>query len=37
MGRNYFRNNESIQLTVVSIRRHKKPIEEILGLGGTGT
>lgn len=37
MGRNYFRNNESIQLTVISMRRHKKPIEEILGRRGTGT
>lgn len=30
MGRNYFRNNESLQLTVVSLRRHKTPIEQIL-------
>jgi single-stranded-DNA-specific exonuclease len=37
MGRNYFRNNEWIQLTVISMRRHKKPIEEILGRRGTGT
>lgn len=37
MGRNYFRNNESIQLTVVSLRRHKTSIEEILRLGGRTT
>ncbi|MDD3823485.1 MAG: single-stranded-DNA-specific exonuclease RecJ, partial [Sphaerochaetaceae bacterium] len=30
MGRNYFRNNESLQLTVVSLKRHKTPIERIL-------
>lgn len=30
MGRNYFRNNESLQLTVVSLKRHKRSIEEIL-------
>ena len=30
MGRNYFRNSESIQLTVVSLKKHKTPIEEIL-------
>ena len=30
LGRNYFRNNETLQLTVVSLERHKKSIEEIL-------
>ena len=30
MGRNYFRNNESLQLTVISMRKHKRSIEQIL-------
>jgi single-stranded-DNA-specific exonuclease len=29
MGRNYFRNNETLQLTVVGLRRHKSTLEEI--------
>jgi single-stranded-DNA-specific exonuclease len=29
MGRNYFRNNESLQLTVVGLRRHKSNLDEI--------
>ncbi len=29
MGRNYFRNSESLQLTVVGLRRHKSNLEEI--------
>ncbi len=31
MGRNYFRNNETLQLTVVAIKKHFTPIEEIMG------
>lgn len=31
MGRNYFRNNETLQLTVVALRKHKHSIEEIMG------
>lgn len=30
MGRNYFRNNESLQLTIVAIQRHKHTIEQIM-------
>ncbi len=30
MGRNYFRNNETLQLTVVDIKKYKTPIEEII-------
>lgn len=30
MGRNYFKNNETLQLTIVDLKRHKTPIEEIL-------
>jgi len=29
MGRNYFRNNETLQLTVVGLRRHKSTLDEI--------
>ena len=35
MGRNYFRNNESLQLTVVALRKHKRSIEQILGDTGS--
>jgi hypothetical protein len=31
MGRNYFRNTETLQLTVVAIQKHFTPIEEIMG------
>jgi len=30
LGRNYFRNNETLQLTVVALRRHESTIEEIM-------
>lgn len=30
MGRNYFRNNETLQLTVIDIKKYKTPIEEII-------
>jgi single-stranded-DNA-specific exonuclease len=30
MGRNYFRNNETLQLTVVSVQKHKRSIEQIM-------
>ncbi|MDC7245455.1 MAG: single-stranded-DNA-specific exonuclease RecJ [Sphaerochaetaceae bacterium] len=30
MGRNYFRNNETLQLTVIDIRKYKTPIEQII-------
>lgn len=30
LGRNYYRNNETLQLTVVALRRHGKNIEEIM-------
>ncbi|MDD2296526.1 MAG: single-stranded-DNA-specific exonuclease RecJ [Sphaerochaetaceae bacterium] len=34
MGRNYFRNNETLQLTVISLKKHKTPIEQIIkGVG----
>jgi len=30
MGRNYFRNQESLQLTVVDIRKYRTPLDEIM-------
>ena len=30
MGRNYFRNNETLQLTVIDLRKYKTPIEQII-------
>ena len=30
MGRNYFRNTESLQLTIISLKKHKTPIEQII-------
>ncbi len=30
MGRNYFRNQETLQLTVVDIRKYRTPIDEIM-------
>lgn len=30
MTRNYYRNNETLQLTIIDLRRHKKSIEEII-------
>jgi len=35
MGRNYFRNNESLQLTVIALRKHRRSIEHILGDTGS--
>ena len=30
LGRNYYRNNETLQLTVVALRPHRSTIEEIM-------
>ncbi len=30
MGRNYFRNNETIQLTIIDMKKYRTPIEEII-------
>ena len=30
MGRNYFKNNETLQLTVIDIKKYQTPIEEII-------
>ncbi len=35
LGRNYFRNNESLQLTVVALRKHKTSIDKIMRLAST--
>jgi single-stranded-DNA-specific exonuclease len=35
LGRNYFRNNESLQLTVVALRKHKTSIDKIMRLSST--
>ncbi|MGI6466315.1 MAG: single-stranded-DNA-specific exonuclease RecJ [Sphaerochaetaceae bacterium] len=35
LGRNYFRNSETLQLTVVAIEKYKTPIEKIMRLEGS--
>ncbi len=30
MGRNYYKNNETLQLTVIDLRKYKTPIEQII-------